>query len=186
MGLKVIIPVLLGWLLMKYALLSNASFETSFQCGILYHTTALISLAVASTWNGIKSFPSTPDFIDGFKHVAKDVISYAVGATVLIGVWHHGLMKESTQERLDDLKTGISTHYSSEEDFQTYLSDEGLPSDVVLTDWVEQSIEQVELLYAPSVQFSLSLMVYLVLGLFISLIASFLWTKVWFTQQSGN
>ena len=182
MGLRVIIPVLLGWLLIKYALLSNASFETSFQCGILYHATALISLAIASTWNGIKAFPSTPDFIDGFKHVAKDVISYAVGATVLIGVWHHGLMKESTQERLEDLKMGIITHYESEEDFQDYLTEAGLPSDVALTEWVDQSVLQVELLYAPSVQFSLSLMVYLVLGLFISLIASFLWTKVWFTQ----
>jgi hypothetical protein len=186
MGLRVILPVLLGWLLMKYALLGSASFETSFQWGMFYHATALISLAIGSTWMGIRGSINTPDFLDGFKLVAKDVISYAVGATALVSIWHHWIMKGSTLARLEDLKNGMRNRFESETAFQEYLTETGFSNELKLSDWLEHSIGQAELLYAPSIQFSLSLMVYLVIGLFISLIASFLWTKVWFTQQTEN
>ena len=45
---------------MKYLLLGNVSFENSFKYGFLYHGTALVTLAVLATANGIRSMENTP------------------------------------------------------------------------------------------------------------------------------
>ena len=53
-----------------------------------------------------------------------------------------------------------------------------------LEQWVEKEVEGLEMIFSTGIQTSLTMMTYLLIGLFISLIASFLWTKVWFMQQS--
>jgi hypothetical protein len=185
-NLLIIFLTLLGWIIMKYLLLGNVSFENSFKYGFLYHGTALVTLAVLATANGIRSMENTPGFLVGFKHIAKSVIIYALGATLSVGVWHHVIVQKATHARLETLKVSISTHFESEADFQEETNKNNLGNDVTLSDWVASQHEAAEIFYSPKAQISLTLMVYLVVGIFISFIASLLWTKVWGMQQISS
>jgi hypothetical protein len=131
--------------------------------GMMYHFAAMLGIGFTACWIGIKTFDITPDFFDGFKHVAKHVLSYSLGATVSIWVWYHYIIADATLERFNAMKELVKTQFSSETEYLTYVSENGLDS--------------------PQTHISLSLMAYLLLGLFISLIACVLWTKVWFAQQ---
>lgn len=179
----IILLTLLGWIIMKYLLLGNVSFENSFKYGFLYHGTALVTLAILATTIGIRSMENTPGFLVGFKHVAKSVIIYALGATLSVGIWHHVIVKKATHARLESLKVSISTHFESEADFQEESIKSNLGGDMTLSDWVTSQHEAADIFYSAKAQISLTLMVYLVLGVFMSFIASLLWTKVWGTQQ---
>lgn len=182
-NLLIIFITLLGWILLKYLLLGNISFENSFKYGFLYHGTAIVTFAILATVNGIRIMEHTPDFLVGFKHVAKSVIIYALGATLSVGIWHHVIVKKATHARLETLKLSISNHFESESDFQEETSKSNLGDDLELSDWVTSQHEAAEIFYSPKAQISLTLMVYLIVGIFISFIASLLWTKVWGTQQ---
>ena len=125
----------------------------------------------------------TPGFLAGFKHVAKSVIIYAIGATISVGVWHHIIVKKATHARLETLKLSISNHFESEASFIEETRENNLGTDLKLSDWVTSQHEAAEIFYSPKAQISLTLMVYLIVGIFISFIASLLWTKVWGMQQ---
>jgi len=56
---------------------------------------------------------------------------------------------------------------------------------LTLSDWVTAQHEAADIFYSPKAQISLTLMVYLVVGIFISFIASLLWTNVWGMQQTS-
>jgi hypothetical protein len=182
-NLLIIFITLLGWILLKYLLLGNISFENSFKYGFIYHGTAIVTFAILATVNGIRIMEHTPDFLVGFKHVAKSVIIYALGATLSVGVWHHIIVKKATHARLETLKLSISNHFESESDFLEETSKSNLGDHLKLSDWVTSQHEAAEIFYSPKAQISLTLMVYLLVGIFISFIASLLWTKVWGTQQ---
>ena len=167
---------------MKYLLLGNVSFENSFKYGFLYHGTALVILAILATTRGIRSMKNTPVFLVGFKHIAKNVITYALGATLTVGLWHHVIVKQATHARLETLKVSIANHFESEADFQEESTKNNL-GDLTLSDWVTSQHEAADIFYSPKAQISLTLMVYLLLGVFMSFIASLLWTKVWGLQQ---
>jgi len=81
------------------------------------------------------------------------------------------------------MKELVKTQFSSETEYLTYVSENGLDPHLPLSDWITATISQIEIMYSPQTHISLSLMAYLLLGLFISLIACVLWTKVWFAQQ---
>jgi len=182
-NLLIIFITLLGWILLKYLLLGNISFENSFKYGFLYHGTAIVTFAILATANGIRIMEHTPGFLAGFKHVAKSVISYAIGATISVGVWHHIIVKKATHARLETLKLSISNHFESEASFIEETRENNLGTDLKLSDWVTSQHEAAEIFYSPKAQISLTLMVYLIVGIFISFIASLLWTKVWGMQQ---
>lgn len=181
-----VLLIVLGWLLLKYLLLGNVSFEDSFKYGMMYHGGALLFVSFGSAWLGVKSGNPTPSFLDGFKSIAKATVGYAVGAAAVIGIWHHVYMGNATNTRLQEQVSGIQNQFSTEEAFRSFAAENDIPATVSLEDWMARSIEQIETLYAPGVQITLSLMLYVVLGLFISLIASFLWTKVWFVQHPAK
>ncbi|MFB1021038.1 MAG: hypothetical protein QMC37_12475, partial [Flavobacteriales bacterium] len=101
-------------------------------------------------------------------------------------VWHHLIVQKATHARLETLKVSISTHFESEADFQEETNKNNLGNDVTLSDWVASQHEAAEIFYSPKAQISLTLMVYLVVGIFISFIASLLWTKVWGMQQISS
>jgi len=185
-NLLIIISTLAGWIFLKYLLLGNVSFENSFKYGFLYHGTALVTFAFLATASGIRTMGNTPDFLDGFKHIAKSVVLYAIGATISVGVWHHIIVKKATHARLETLKLSISNHFDSEADFLVEAGNRDLGGDVILSEWVTSQHEAADIFYSAKTQISLTLMVYLVLGIFISFIASLLWTKVWGVQQISS
>ena len=182
-NLLIIILTLAGWIFLKYLLLGNVSFENSFKYGFLYHGTALVTFAILATTNGIRTMGNTPDFLDGFKHIAKSVVLYAIGATISVGVWHHVIVKKATHARLETLKLSITNHFDSEADFLVEAENRSLGTQQTLSEWVTSQHEAADIFYSAKTQVSLTLMVYLVLGIFISFIASLLWTKVWGVQQ---
>jgi len=182
-NLLIIILTLAGWIFLKYLLLGNLSFEDSFKYGFIYHGTALVTFAILATTNGIRTMGNTPDFLDGFKHIAKSVVLYAIGATISVGVWHHVIVKKATHARLETLKLSISNHFDSEADFLVEAENRSLGTQQTLSEWVTSQHEAADIFYSAKTQVSLTLMVYLVLGIFISFIASLLWTKVWGVQQ---
>jgi len=182
-NLLIIILTLAGWIFLKYLLLGNLSFEDSFKYGFIYHGTALVTFAILATTNGIRTMGNTPDFLDGFKHIAKSVVLYAIGATISVGVWHHVIVKKATHARLETLKLSISNHFDSEADFLVEAENRSLGTEQTLSEWVTSQHEAADIFYSAKTQVSLTLMVYLVLGIFISFIASLLWTKVWGVQQ---
>ena len=173
----------MGWILLKYLLLGKVSFENSFKYGFLYHGTALLTFAIFTTAHGIRTMGHTPGFLVGFKHIAKSVITYALGATLSVGVWHHIVVKKATHARLETLKHSISNHFESEADFLAEADKNDLGIDLTLSDWVTSQHKAAEIFYSPKAQISLTLMVYLMVGIFISFVASLLWTKVWGKQQ---
>jgi hypothetical protein len=182
-NLLIIILTLAGWIFLKYLLLGNVSFENSFKYGFLYHGTALVTFAILATTNGIRTMGNTPDFLDGFKHIAKSVVLYAIGATISVGVWHHVIVKKATHARLETLKLSISNHFDSEADFLVEAENRSLGAELTRSEWITSQHEAADIFYSAKTQISLTLMVYLVLGIFISFIASLLWTKVWGVQQ---
>ena len=182
----IIIATLFGWMLFKYLLLGNITFEASFKYGFLYHGTALVTFAVLATSNGLRSFDSTPDFLIGFKHIAKSVVAYALGATLTVGVWHHYVMKDATNARLQSLKVQITNNFSSEAEYLAEISESGFPNDLSLSEWISSQHDAAEIFYAAKTQISLTLMVYLVVGIFMSFVASLLWTKIWGVQHSNQ
>jgi hypothetical protein len=163
----------------KYLLLGNVSFENSFKYGFLYHGTALVTFAILATANGIRTMDHTPSFLDGFKHIAKTVILYSIGATLSVGVWHHIVVKNATHARLETLKLSISNHFDSEVDFLAEAEKRNIGPEITLSEWVTSQYEAADIFYSAKAQISLTLMVYLVVGIFISFIAALLWTKVW-------
>lgn len=182
-NLLIIILTLAGWIFLKYLLLGNVSFENSFKYGFIYHGTALVTFAILATTNGIRTMGYSPDFLDGFKHIAKSVVLYAIGATLSVGVWHHIIVKKATHARLETLKLSISNHFDSEADFLVEAENRSLGTELTRSEWVTSQHEAADIFYSAKTQISLTLMVYLVLGIFISFIASLLWTKVWGVQQ---
>lgn len=170
-------------MLFKYLLLGNVSFEQSFKYGFMYHGTAIVTYAILSTYRGIQTLRPTPDFLDGFKHVAKTVVSYAVGATAVVGIWHHVIMKNATHARYISVIETISSTFSSEEEYFRKMTESNLPKEDSLDAWVTSQQEAVEIFYAAKTQMSLTLMIYLLVGIFISFVASLLWTKVWVKPQ---
>jgi hypothetical protein len=142
-----------------------------------------VTFAILATTNGIRTMGNTPDFLDGFKHIAKSVVLYAIGATISVGVWHHVIVKKATHARLETLKLSISNHFDSEADFLVEAENRSLGTELTRSEWVTSQHEAADIFYSAKTQISLTLMVYLVLGIFISFIASLLWTKVWGVQQ---
>ena len=183
MGFKHILLILLGWIGFKYTLLSYSTFETSFLAGIVYNYTALIAIAVLSVVSGLKQFSETPEFLDAFKLVAKNVLAYSVGATIAITVWHHYIIQDITAKRLEDRIYEKANAFESEEAYAVFAEGNSALQSLSLDEWVEKETEGLEMIFSMGIQTSLTMMVYLVIGLFISIIASFLWTKVWFVQQ---
>lgn len=149
----------------------------------MFHGTALMTYAFISAYHGIRTIKPTPDFIDGFKHIAKTVVGYAVGATVVVGIWHHVIRQEATHDRYISALETISTTFSSEEEYLHQINESNLPKDVSLSEWIISQQEVVKIFYSAQTQISLTLMVYLVVGIFISFVASLLWTKVWGMPQ---
>ena len=76
--------------------------------------------------------------------------------------------------------------FETDEEYAEFVSENPGLQNLSREEWIEKETESVKLIYSMGIQTSLTMMLYLVLGLFISLIASFLWTKVWFTQQRQN
>ena len=186
MGFREILLILLGWVGFKYFLLGYTSFETSFLAGIIYNYTALIAISVASVISGIKNFDKTPDFLDAFKLVAKNVLTYSVGATLAITFWHHYIIQDITALRLEERIYEKENAFESEEAYALFIEDNATLQSVSLEEWIEREIEGLEMIFSMGIQTSLTMMCYLLIGLFISVIASFLWTKVWFVQQRPN
>jgi len=184
-NLVIILATLVGWLLFKYFLVGNVSFEKSYKYGFMFHATALMTYAALATYNGIHTLRPTHDFLDGFKHVAKTVVGYAIGATAVVGLWHHVIMKDATHARFISVLDTISTTFSSEEEYLNHIAERNLPNNVSLTEWISSQQEGVEIFYAAKTQISLTLMVYLLMGIFISFVASLLWTKVWAIPQQN-
>ena len=182
-NLIIILATLIGWLFFKYLLLGIVPFEQSFKYGFMFHGTALMTYAFISAYHGIRTIKPTPDFIDGFKHIAKTVVGYAVGATVVVGIWHHVIRQEATHDRYISALETISTTFSSEEEYLHQINESNLPKDASLSEWIISQQEVVKIFYSAQTQISLTLMVYLVVGIFISFVASLLWTKVWIMPQ---
>ena len=186
MGFKEILLILLGFLGLKYCLLSYTTFESSFLAGIIYNYTAIIIIAVFSVIEGVKHHDNTPEFIDAFKLIAKKVLIYSVGASLAITVWHHFIIQDETFQRLEERILEKKTAFNSEEEYILFVEENPTLKGISLESWIEKEIEGVELIFSMGIQTSLTMMLYLVIGLFISAIASFLWTKVWFVQHSPN
>ena len=181
-----ILFLILGWIGFKYFLLGYTSFETSFLGGIIYNYTALIIIAVLTVITGVRTLDKTPDFIDAFKLIAKKVLVYSVGATLAIAFWHHYLIQDITAKRLEERIYEKMNAFGSDKEYAVFVEENPALKGLSLADWIAKETESVELIFSMGIQTSLTMMVYLLIGLFISLIASFLWTKVWFTQQSIN
>ena len=186
-GFIKILLILLGFIGLKYVLLgSSSTFETSFLVGIIYNYTALIVIAVFGVIQGVKKFDYTPGFLDAFKHIAKKVIAYSVGASLAITIWHHYIIQDITAKRLEDRIDVIKNAFENEEQYAVFVEENPVLKGVSLEEWIAKEIESIEMIFSMGIQTSLTMLSYLVIGLFISIIASFLWTKVWFVQQRHN
>ncbi len=186
MGFKEILLILLGFLGLKYCLLGYTTFENSFLAGIIYNYTAIIVIAVFSVIQGVKHHDKTPEFLDAFKLIAKKVLTYSVGASLAITVWHHFIIQDITFQRLEERILEKKNAFNSEEEYAIFVQENPTLQGLSLQSWIEKEIEGVELILSMGIQTSLTMMLYLVIGIFISVIASFLWTKVWFVQQRPN
>ena len=184
MGFLHILLILLGWIGLKYALLGSTSFESSFLAGIIYNYTALILIAFLTVFKEVKTRVNTPEFLDAFKLIASKVMLYSLGASFSITFWHHYLIQDITAKRLEDRVYEKMNAFENEEEFAVFVEENPALKGMSLEQWVEKEVEGLEMIFSTGIQTSLTMMAYLLIGLFISLIASFLWTKVWFTQQS--
>jgi hypothetical protein len=100
--------------------------ESTFMWGMMYHFTAMLGIGFTACWIGTRTFRETPEFFEGFKHVAKHVLSYSAGATVSIWVWYHYIIADATLERFNTMKEMVKTQFSSEADYLSYVRENGL------------------------------------------------------------
>ena len=186
MGFIEIILIVLGWFVLKFGILNHTSFETSFLAGIIYNYTALIIIAIVCVYRGIKEHSSTPPFLDAFKSIAKKVLTYSVLASLSITAWHHYIIQDINAKRLEEIIYEKQNAFESDKEYAEFVIENPDLQKLSREEWIEKETESVKKIYSMGIQTSLTMMLYLVMGLFISLIASFLWTKVWFTQQRQN
>ncbi len=186
MGFIEIILIILGWFALKFGILNHTSFETSFLAGIVYNYTALIIIAIVCVYRNIRENSSTPPFLDAFKLIAKKVITYSILASLSITVWHHYFIQDINAKRLEEIIYDKQNAFETHDEYIDFVGENPELQNLSREDWIEKETESVKLIYSMGIQTSLTMMLYLVLGLFISLIASFLWTKVWITQQRQN
>ena len=183
MGFLHILLILLGWIGLKYVLLGSTSFESSFLAGIIYNYTALIVIAFLTVFKEVKTQVNTPEFLDAFKLIASKVMLYSVGASFAITFWHHYVIQDITAKRLEDRVYEKMNAFKNKDEFAEFVEENPVLKGMNLEQWIEKEVEGLEMIFSTGIQTSLTMMTYLLIGLFISLIASFLWTKVWFTQQ---
>jgi len=184
MGLLHILLILIGWIGLKYALLGSTSFENSFLAGIIYNYTALIVIAFLTVFKEVKNRVNTPEYLDAFKLIASKVMLYSIGASLAISFWHHYFIQDITAKRLEDRIYERMNTFDNEDEFAVFIEEYPALKGISLEQWIEKEVQGLEMIFSTGIQTSLTIMAYLVIGLFISLIASFLWTKVWCTQQS--
>ena len=96
-------------------------------------------------------------------------------------LWNFVIVKEATQLRIDKNISKIKG--VTDEQFAEFVEANPNLESVIKEDWIENQIAAVEFFSSAKIETSIYMLAYLVIGLFISLIASFLWTKVWFVQQ---
>ena len=148
--------------------------DLSFAC--------VFPLRLSLRW-GVKLSEATPSFIDGFKYIGKRVLLFSLGVSLITPLWHCVIAKEATQIRTDNISKirGVTdAQYAENVELNPNLEF------VTKQEWIDNQIAFVEFISSAKIVTSVYLLAYLVIGLFISLIASFLWTKVWFVQQRPN
>ena len=160
---------------------SEYDFESSFRWNLIYSYTVMIIIAVISTYWGIKHSEITPSFLEGFKFISKQVLLFSVGVSLMTPLWNFVIVKEATQLRIDKNISKIKG--VTDEQFAEFVVANPNLESVIKEDWIESQIAAVEFFSSAKIETSIYMLAYLVIGLFISLIASFLWTKVWFVQQ---
>ena len=182
-GFKLVGICLLGYLILN-GLLGNMPFESAFSWNMIYTYTVMIVIAVTSAYWGVKLSEVTPSFIDGFKYVGKRVLLFSLGVSLITPLWHFVIAKEATQIRTDikisEIRGVTDEQYAENVELNPNLEF------VTKQEWIDNQIASVEFSSSAKIVTSVYLLAYLVIGLFISLIASFLWTKVWFVQQRPN
>ena len=183
MGFLNILLIILGWIGLKYALLGRTSFESSFLAGMIYNYTALIVIAFITVFKQVKTRVNTPEFLDAFKMISSKVMLYSVCASFAITFWHHYLIRDITIKRLEDRVYEKMNAFENEDEFSVFVEENPPLKGMSLEQWIDKEVEGLEMIFSTGTQTSLTMMAYLLIGLFISLIASFLWTKVWFTQH---
>ncbi|MAO45855.1 MAG: hypothetical protein CL823_01760 [Crocinitomicaceae bacterium] len=182
-GFKLVGLCLLGYLVLN-GLLGNMPFELSFIWNLIYNYTVMIIIAVISAYWGIKHSEVTPLFIDGFKFISKQVLLYSIGVSLMTPLWHFVFAKEATQHRTDIKISEIKG--VTDKQFNEFVKVNPNLEAVSKEDWIENQIASVEFFSSAKIVTSIYLLAYLVIGLFISLVATFLWTRVWFVQQRPN
>lgn len=173
-----------GWILFKYFLLGSVSFVDSFKYGMFYHYIALIILAFGSAYIHLKSNSKTPTFLEGFKYIAKATIGYAVSAAIAFWIWYHKIMALSTANLLAERIKWYNELFDSEESFKLFAEENGKSQ--TLSEWISNNVEIAELMNSAGTDFTITLLAYVMLALFVSLIVSILWTKVWFVQHPSK
>ena len=81
-GFKLVGACLLGYLIIN-GLLGNMPFASSFSWNLIYSYTVMIIIAITSAYWGVKLSEATPTFIDGFKFIAKRVLLFSLGVSLI-------------------------------------------------------------------------------------------------------
>ena len=94
------------------------------------------------------------------------------------------IVKEATQLRIDIKISKIKG--VTDKQFNEFVEANPNLESVSKEDWIENQIASVEFFSSAKIVTSIYLLAYIIIGLFISLVATFLWTRVWFVQQRPN
>ena len=90
-------------------------------------------------------------------------------------LWHFVFAKEATQLRTDKKISEIKG--VTDKQFNEFVEANPNLESVSKEDWIENQIASVEFFSSAKIVTSIYLLAYIIIGLFISLVASFLWTK---------
>jgi hypothetical protein len=165
------------WWGVKMGTWGRVTWEQSYLWGALTNWGLLMVVAVlAATWGGHHR-ANRPDFLTGWKQVARPVGAYALLAGLGLAIWYGGIQREALELRkkraldlLDELK--------NPEAFAQWKAEQGVDSSMTYADFAPNQLRSIETLYAPAFFVGMSMTALVFGGLLISLLIHWWWRNV--------
>lgn len=172
-----VLAALVVWWGVKLATWGLMTWEQAYLLGALTNWGLLMAVAVlAATWGGHHK-PSRPDFLTGWKQVARPVLAYATLAGVGVAIWYGGIQKEALnlrKQRALDLLHELEAPGA----FAQWKADQGVDAAMEYDDFAQSQQASIDTLYSPAFFVGMSLTALVFGGLLISLLIHWWWRNV--------
>jgi hypothetical protein len=165
------------WWLVKGLTWGRVTWEQAYLWGALTNWALLMALAVLSaTWARLHRI-DRPDWLSGWKSVARPVVSYALLAGAGMGIWY-GFIQQEDLVRRKQRALDLLSELKDPERFAQWKQDQGVDERMTFESFAQDQRASIDTLYSAPFFVGMSLLVLVFTGLVISLVVTWWWRNV--------